>query len=143
MKLLFFYAPEFWLKPFRKSLPEAQDAAGELAAERAVVALVIAILPNLPGFINAAANRTHALMHKANAAHAEAARLGMNADQIAAAVQDRLIPARVTPMFPEVFDTLYGFAWFIGLALGFGVYALLMKAAPPRASVSSAPAVAA
>jgi hypothetical protein len=40
MKLLLFYAPEFWLKPFSKGLPDAPDAGGELSVEKTVVALV-------------------------------------------------------------------------------------------------------
>ncbi|HVU64029.1 MAG TPA: NCS1 family nucleobase:cation symporter-1, partial [Phycisphaerales bacterium] len=72
---------------------------------RAVLALVIAVAPNLPGFINAAANRTHA--------------------------QARLDPA-VHPIFPEVFDTLYGYAWFLGLAIAVVVYGLLTAMFPPR-----------
>ena len=54
---------------------------------RAIVALVIAVLPNLPGFINAATKKQ---------------------------------------VFPAVFDSIYGFAWFIGLTLGFVVYGVLM-----------------
>jgi hypothetical protein len=40
MKLLLFYAHDFWLKPFAKNLPEAPDATDELAARAAVLALV-------------------------------------------------------------------------------------------------------
>lgn len=54
---------------------------------RAVAALLLAVAPNLPGFINAASGRA---------------------------------------IFPAMFDTLYGFAWFIGVLLGAGVYAALM-----------------
>jgi NCS1 family nucleobase:cation symporter-1 len=73
---------------------------------RAVLTLIIAAAPNVPGFINAATNRTHA-----------------------AAVAN---PA-IHPVFPEVFDTIYGFAWFIGLTIAIGVYWLLMhRNATPR-----------
>lgn len=73
------------------------DAAGPMRGVkwRAVIALLIAVAPNVPGFINAATNRTHA----------------------AAAAS-----ATIRPVFPEVFDTVYGYAWFIGLGLGAGVY---------------------
>ncbi len=59
---------------------------------RAVVALVLAVLPNLPGFINAATNT---------------------------AGTDRAV-------FPAVFDTIYGYAWFVGLLLAGGLYFVLM-----------------
>ena len=54
---------------------------------RALVALLVAVAPNLPGFINAA---TH------------------------------------TETFPPVYDTIYGYAWFVGLFVGMGVYYALM-----------------
>ena len=69
------------------------DANGEYAYGgrgynwRAVAALVLAVLPNLPGFINAATRKT---------------------------------------VFPAVFDSIYGYAWFIGLALAAVIYYLLM-----------------
>ncbi len=66
----------------------------------ALVAMVVAVLPNLPGFINAATNRTHA--------HAA-------------------LDAKVVPVFPAFCDTLYGYAWFVGIALGALVYGLLMR----------------
>ncbi|MGH7456677.1 MAG: threonyl-tRNA synthetase editing domain-containing protein, partial [bacterium] len=39
-KLLLLYAPDYWLRPFEKNLPEAPDAAGELQAQNAIVALI-------------------------------------------------------------------------------------------------------
>ncbi|MFO0860028.1 MAG: NCS1 family nucleobase:cation symporter-1 [Phycisphaerales bacterium] len=69
---------------------------------RAVVAMGLAILPNLPGFLNAATNRTHA--------------------------QAATNPV-VRPLFPAFFDEIYGYAWFIGLALGMAIYYALMRAA--------------
>jgi NCS1 family nucleobase:cation symporter-1 len=72
---------------------------------RAIVALATAVAPNLPGFINAATNRTHA---------------------------QALGHPEVVPLFPQVFDTMYGFAWFIGLGLGIGVYYMLMRMCPRR-----------
>lgn len=40
MKLLLLYAPDYWLRPYEKNLPEALNAAGELQAQNAVVALI-------------------------------------------------------------------------------------------------------
>src|SRR5262249_12119351 len=40
MKLRLFHAPEFWLKPFSRSLAAAPDAAGELSVRDTVMALV-------------------------------------------------------------------------------------------------------
>ncbi len=37
MKLLMFYSPEFWVKPFEKVVPDAPDPAGEETYRRAVV----------------------------------------------------------------------------------------------------------
>jgi len=67
---------------------------------RAVAAMLIAVAPNVPGFINAASRRTHA-----------------------AAAAD---PA-IQPVFPAVFDAIYGYAWFIGLGLAGAVYWVLMS----------------
>jgi NCS1 family nucleobase:cation symporter-1 len=67
---------------------------------RAVLVLALAVAPNLPGFINAATNRTHA--------------------QAAA-------DPSIHPIFPAFFDTLYGYAWFVGLALAMGLYYPLMR----------------
>ena len=66
-----------------------------------MVVLVLSILPNLPGFINAATNTAGT-----DDAH-----------------------------FPAVFDTIYSYAWFVGLPLAVVLYAILMagKAKPaPR-----------
>lgn len=67
---------------------------------RAIVAMGLAVLPNVPGFLNAATNRTHA--------------------QVAA-------NPLVRPLFPQFFDEIYGYAWFIGLALAMAMYYLLMR----------------
>jgi len=74
---------------------------------RAIAALVIAVLPNLPGFINAATNRTNAAAAKNPAVH---------------------------PLFAAYWDSIYGYAWFIGLALAMLVYFGLMlgRASPAR-----------
>ena len=37
MKLLMFYAPSFWFKPFEKTLEEVPDHQGEKAVENAVI----------------------------------------------------------------------------------------------------------
>lgn len=65
----------------------------------AVATMVLAVLPNVPGFLNAATNRTHA---------------------------QALAKEGVTPLFPKFFDDIYGYAWFIGLALAMAIYFVLM-----------------
>jgi len=72
---------------------------------RAVLTLILAVLPNLPGFINAATNRTHAAATAAELAN----------------------KPTIHPIFPEVFDSIYGYAWFIGLGLAIVIYAVLMS----------------
>lgn len=68
---------------------------------RAVAVLIVAVLPNVPGFLNAAGLR--------NAAGG--------------------------PIYPQFFDSIYGYAWFIGLALAIVLYSILMigRAAPAPA----------
>jgi nucleobase:cation symporter-1, NCS1 family len=63
---------------------------------RAVAALTLAVLPNLPGFINAATKTQH---------------------------------------FPPIFDAIYGYAWFLGLAIAAAIYWGLMTMAAPRPTV--------
>jgi len=60
---------------------------------RAVVALVLAVAPNIPGFVNAA-TRT--------AGTPEA-------------------------IFPPIFDTMYDYAWFIGITLAMLIYTVAMR----------------
>jgi NCS1 family nucleobase:cation symporter-1 len=68
----------------------------------AVVALVIGVLPNLPGFLHTA------------------------------------FPASF-PNVPAIFNTLYTYAWFVGLALASIVYSAWMKLSKgPSARVASA-----
>ncbi|HMN40696.1 MAG TPA: NCS1 family nucleobase:cation symporter-1 [Phycisphaerales bacterium] len=77
--------------------PRAEFAYGGSGFNwRAIVVLVVAVAPNVPGFWNAAT--------------------GSNT-------------------FPAVFDTIYTYAWFLGLALGFVAYYFLMAgvAGPARA----------
>jgi NCS1 family nucleobase:cation symporter-1 len=62
---------------------------------RAIAALVIAVAPNLPGFINAVQ-------------------------------RDPADPGWQAP-FPPLFDAIYGYAWFIGLAIAAVVYYVLMR----------------
>lgn len=72
----------------------------------AIVAMILAVLPNLPGFLNAATNRTHA--------HAAA-------------------DPKVHPIVPKFFDEIYGYAWFIGLGLAMAIYYVLMAGRVKRA----------
>lgn len=69
--------------------PDGEYAYGKSGVNwRAIVALTLAVAPNLPGFINSATN---------------------------------------TELFPRVFDRVYGYAWFVGLAIAAAVYWLLMR----------------
>ncbi len=63
---------------------------------RAIVALIVAILPVVPGFIRAATTPNGQILS------------------------------------PNFFDTLYIYAWFVTFAIGFVLYLVLMKAAPPK-----------
>lgn len=76
----------------------ADSAYGRGVNPAAVIALVVAVAPNVPGFVNALAAARNA-----------------------------------PPPFPGVFDSIYGYAWFIGLGLGAGVYFLLMFRRPDLA----------
>ncbi len=96
---------------------------------RAMIALVFAVLPNLPGFINAATGRTHdaydaalETMNAARASHTPAEFQQMIADKVLVVVNE--------PIFPAVFDVIYGYAWFVGLPLAVLLYAVLMKMRP-------------
>jgi len=55
---------------------------------RAIIALVVAVAPNVPGFVNAATGKAH---------------------------------------FPAFFDSIYSYAWFIGVAIAMVVYYILMR----------------
>jgi NCS1 family nucleobase:cation symporter-1 len=95
------------LRRTRLDVPALYDANGAHRGTnwRAVVALALAVAPNLPGFVNAATGAGR---------------------------------------FPPFWDALYGYAWFIGLALGAGIYFVLMVGragpapvdAPPRPALS-------
>ena len=62
---------------------------------KAIVVLVIAVAPNIPGFYNAASHST---------------------------------------TFPAVFDQIYSYAWFIGIAIAIGLYAVLNLGERQRAN---------
>ncbi len=62
---------------------------------KAIVVLVIAVAPNIPGFYNAASHST---------------------------------------TFPAVFDQIYSYAWFIGIAIAIGLYAILNLGERQRAN---------
>ena len=96
----------YLIRRTRLNVEALYDAGGEYSYGggginwRAVVALVLAVAPNVPGFVNAATNRTHAMA--------------------------RLDP-KIVPVFPEMFDAVYGYAWFVGLGLAAVVYFVLMS----------------
>jgi len=77
----------------RKSALNAEalfDHSGEYGAWNmaGIIALIVGILPNLPGFLHAAG---------------------------------------VVDSVPAIFDSLYTYAWFVGLFIAGGVYLLLRK----------------
>ncbi len=75
----------FVVRKMRLNSDALYDANGEYAGFRmsTVVILIIAVLPNLPGFINAAFK---------------------------------------TDLFPELFNSLYSYAWFVGITIAFVLY---------------------
>lgn len=103
---------------------------------RAMAALVLAVLPNLPGFINAATGRTHDAYSAAQEA-LEAARASHTPAEIEQMVADGLLQVVDQPIFPAVFDTIYGYAWFVGLPLAIVLYAVFMRGRPYRARSAS------
>lgn len=112
---------------------------------RAMVALVLAVLVNLPGFLNAATNRTGAAYEQAVASYPtelaayEAAvglidgaiEQGATDEQIQGLIDDGSLvrpeapPEPVEPLFPVFFDSIYSYAWFIGLLLAGALYFVL------------------
>ena len=75
----------FVVRRMRLNSDALYDARGEYAGFRmsTVVILIIAVLPNLPGFINAAFK---------------------------------------TDLFPELFNSIYSYAWFVGITIAFVLY---------------------
>jgi NCS1 family nucleobase:cation symporter-1 len=65
---------------------------------RAIVALALAVLPNLPGFVNS---------------------------------------VLASPLFPELFDQIYRYAWFVGVGLSVALYYVLMYGRAKPAVVSA------
>ncbi len=88
----------FILRRTRLNVDALFDAAGRYRGInwRAVTALIIAVAPNVPGFLNAVTNR---------------------------AGTDRAL-------VPPVWDSIYSYAWFIGLAIAVVLYWLLMVGHP-------------
>ena len=75
----------FVVRRMRLNSDALYDAKGEYAGFRmsTVVILIIAVLPNLPGFINAAFK---------------------------------------TDIFPDIFNAIYSYAWFVGITIAFVLY---------------------
>ena len=137
----------FVLRRTRLDTAALYDAGGPHrgVSWRAVVALVLAVAPNLPGFVNAATNRTNAGYDAAVAAYparveayeAAVANInlavseGMQTDEIDARIEagefaDPVKPAEPRePYFPRFFDSIYSYAWFVGLVLAGVLYAAL------------------
>jgi len=84
----------FIIRRTRIKTDDLYDAKGPFAGINwmAMIALLVAIAPNLPGFINAATNT---------------------------AGTDNAI-------FPGYFDSLYSYAWFVGLGIAAVLYWVLM-----------------
>jgi NCS1 family nucleobase:cation symporter-1 len=90
----------FIIRRMRLNSDALYDARGEYAGLRVstIVILIIAVLPNIPGFINAAFK---------------------------------------TDMFPEIFNSLYSYAWFVGITIAFVLYGLLHLGERNRVYTSS------
>ncbi len=118
----------FLIRRTRLDVDALYDAKGRYGGVnwRAMVALGLAVLPNLPGFINAASKRTNAA-YTANLAEIGQARgNGMSSEAIAAAQGAGDLPIPLEPFFAAAFDHIYGYAWFVGVLLGVGIYYVLM-----------------
>jgi NCS1 family nucleobase:cation symporter-1 len=114
----------FVLRRTRLNASALYDPDGEYRGVhwRAIVALVLAVLPNMPGFINAATNRTNAAYDSGVATLKES--LGVEFTE--AAVQTAINAGElVEPIFPAFFDSLYSYAWFVGVFLSVVIYAAL------------------
>jgi NCS1 family nucleobase:cation symporter-1 len=86
-------ADYYLLRRARLKVEDLYSRSGEYTYKsginwKAVVVLVLAILPNVPGFINAATGKS---------------------------------------IFPAFFDTIYTYAWFVGLPLAAGLYYVVMR----------------
>lgn len=95
-------ADYFVLRRTRLDVDDLYDERGRYGRWNwvALVALVLGVLPNLPGFINAATKTAH---------------------------------------FAPVFDTIYSYAWFVGLPLAGALYLLFMLAFRKGASEGETP----
>jgi nucleobase:cation symporter-1, NCS1 family len=80
----------FVIRRTRLDAAALYDPAGPYAGVnwRAMTALLVAVAPNVPGFINAASG---------------------------------------VAVFPEVFDRIYDYAWFVGVGIAMAVYYALMR----------------
>lgn len=117
----------FIVRKTKLSATDLYDARGKYRGVRwqAMVALVLAVLPNLPGFINAAAGRTNEQYRAATTAMATArAKLPAEVFDQKIAAGELNVPR--DPIFPEIFDDLYGYAWFIGVPVSVVLYAVFM-----------------
>ncbi len=103
----------FILRKTRLNLDALYNPSGEYNYSggfnyRAIIALALAVSPNLPGFINALTSPSR--------------------------------KAGDTPPFPQIFDTIYGAAWFVGLGLGAIIYYMLMRSTPRVKELAATPA---
>ena len=92
----------------------------------AILALILGVAPSVPGFVNSVTGRTHQEYRDATHQIDNAMQRGMTEGQIEKAVGAGDLPHVLRPFFPEVFDTLYTYAWFVGFIVAFVAYAGLM-----------------
>jgi NCS1 family nucleobase:cation symporter-1 len=90
----------FFIRKMRLNSDALYDAKGEYGGlrVRTIAILIIAVLPNLPGFINAAFK---------------------------------------TDMFPDFFNSIYSYAWFVGITIAFVLYGVFNLGERNRVYTSS------
>ncbi|MBL4698843.1 MAG: NCS1 family nucleobase:cation symporter-1 [Phycisphaerales bacterium] len=119
----------FLIRKTNINTDELYKADGEFKGVnwRAMITLIIAVLPNIPGFINAATNRTHDAYESSTKALEAARENGMNNAAIQAAFDAKELIEPQTPIFAQSFDAIYTYAWFVGVLISVVLYYLLMK----------------
>lgn len=98
----------------------------------AIVTLFVAVLPNVPGFLNAASNRTHAAFASNTKSILEAKESGMDELAVQAAIDAGDLTEPLTPIFAQSFDSIYNYAWFVGVLISVVLYWILMQSKSNR-----------
>lgn len=119
----------FLIRKTKIDTGELYDSKSQLKGVnwRAMIALVIAVIPNIPGFLNAAFNRTHAAFEANTNALLAARENGLDDQAVQAAFDAGDLIEPLTPIFAQSFDTIYTYAWFVGVLISVVLYWLLMK----------------